>query len=35
MGGAIKVIIDTSHYKVIFGAENNDIGLENPYFWDV
>jgi len=23
------------HYKALFGAENEDIGLENTYLWDV
>ncbi|MFH1123896.1 MAG: hypothetical protein V1758_09590 [Pseudomonadota bacterium] len=23
------------HYKALFGAENDDIGSENTYFWDV
>ena len=23
------------HYKALFGAEKDDIGLENTYFWDV
>jgi len=24
-----------AHYKALFEAENDDIGLENTYFWDV
>jgi uncharacterized membrane protein YvbJ len=24
-----------AHYKAVFGAENDDIGLQNTYFWDV
>jgi len=23
------------HYKALFGAEKDDIGIENTYFWDV
>ena len=25
----------SAHYKALFGAEKDDIGLENIYFWDV
>jgi len=23
-----------AYYKALFGAENDDIGLENTYFWE-
>jgi len=26
---------ESAHYKALFGAEKDDIGLENTYFWDV
>jgi len=34
------VYIDTNrespaHYKALFGAEKENIGIENTYFWDV
>ncbi len=35
VGGTPGEIVSLSLYKAVFEAENDDIGPENTYFWDV